>query len=463
MVPRARARGASRRTEMLPRPDSTWTRKRSDREERARQLAQGEAALGAQLAHPASQSGKKGVAGPRYVHYSAAYLSIQDTILLDARDGGRIAWAFMETHRDRRCGPGPLRDPSRRATSTGSSRSSRPVARLVMDVQEDRPLRPGYPLKTQQLRPGGGHRAGRRHPAPALRASRGARARGHAAARTGSSARAPTSTCWAPPPTPSRSTSASTRTRRGSPSRTPRSTPGLKSLAAVNGACAGGGYELALACDEILLVDDASSAVSLPEVSLLGGAAGDGRPHPGHGQAQGAARPRRRLLQPGRRRQGQARRRSGDWWTRRCPCRASRRACPRRPGPSRRARPEKTGPGRGARAPRRVVLATKASSTGTSASRWTPRRGWRRSRCAPPKPTSRGPPPPCASGAASCGRCAPSASWTTCSSTCASTGPRSGVVVLQTQGRRRRASSPPTRALEEDAEGLVRRTRCGTT
>jgi benzoyl-CoA-dihydrodiol lyase len=43
----------------------------------------------------------------------------------------------------------------------------------------------------------------------------------------------------------------------------------LKSLAAVNGACAGGGYELALACDEILLVDDASSAVSLPEVSLL--------------------------------------------------------------------------------------------------------------------------------------------------------------------------------------------------
>jgi benzoyl-CoA-dihydrodiol lyase len=44
---------------------------------------------------------------------------------------------------------------------------------------------------------------------------------------------------------------------------------GLKSLAAVNGPCAGGGYELALACDEILLVDDASSAVSLPEVSLL--------------------------------------------------------------------------------------------------------------------------------------------------------------------------------------------------
>jgi benzoyl-CoA-dihydrodiol lyase len=47
-------------------------------------------------------------------------------------------------------------------------------------------------------------------------------------------------------------------------------------LAAVNGACAGGGYELALACDKILLVDDNSSAVSLPEVSLLGVLPGTG-------------------------------------------------------------------------------------------------------------------------------------------------------------------------------------------
>jgi benzoyl-CoA-dihydrodiol lyase len=47
-------------------------------------------------------------------------------------------------------------------------------------------------------------------------------------------------------------------------------------LAAVNGSCAGGGYELALACEQILLVDDNSSTVSLPEVSLLGVLPGTG-------------------------------------------------------------------------------------------------------------------------------------------------------------------------------------------
>ena len=51
---------------------------------------------------------------------------------------------------------------------------------------------------------------------------------------------------------------------------------GLKFLAAVNGACAGGGYELAAACDEIILVDDRSSSVSLPEVPLLGVLPGTG-------------------------------------------------------------------------------------------------------------------------------------------------------------------------------------------
>jgi benzoyl-CoA-dihydrodiol lyase len=51
---------------------------------------------------------------------------------------------------------------------------------------------------------------------------------------------------------------------------------GIKFLAAINGICAGGGYELALACDEILLVDDGSASVGLPETPLLGVLPGTG-------------------------------------------------------------------------------------------------------------------------------------------------------------------------------------------
>ena len=51
---------------------------------------------------------------------------------------------------------------------------------------------------------------------------------------------------------------------------------GLRFVAAINGACAGGGYELALACDEIVMVDDRSTTVSLPEVPLLGVLPGTG-------------------------------------------------------------------------------------------------------------------------------------------------------------------------------------------
>src|SRR5262244_156326 len=51
---------------------------------------------------------------------------------------------------------------------------------------------------------------------------------------------------------------------------------GLKFVAALNGTTAGGGYEMALACDEIVLIDDRSSAVSLPEVPLLGVLPGTG-------------------------------------------------------------------------------------------------------------------------------------------------------------------------------------------
>ncbi len=50
----------------------------------------------------------------------------------------------------------------------------------------------------------------------------------------------------------------------------------MKFIAALNGNTAGGGYEVALACDEILMIDDRSSAVSLPEVPLLGVLPGTG-------------------------------------------------------------------------------------------------------------------------------------------------------------------------------------------
>ena len=50
----------------------------------------------------------------------------------------------------------------------------------------------------------------------------------------------------------------------------------VKFIAAINGVCAGGGYEIALACDEILLIDDRSSTISLPELPLLGVLPGTG-------------------------------------------------------------------------------------------------------------------------------------------------------------------------------------------
>src|SRR4030095_12871587 len=152
---------------------------------------------------------------------------------------------------------------------------ARRVARLLMDVQEDRGLRPGYPLKLNSYDLGVDieladaiQRLRFEHPEVRVVVLSSAKDRifcsGANIYMLGSSTHSfKVNFC-----------KYTNETRLALEDASESS--GLKSLAAVNGACAGGGYELALACDEILLVDDASSAVSLPEVSLLGVLPGTG-------------------------------------------------------------------------------------------------------------------------------------------------------------------------------------------
>jgi benzoyl-CoA-dihydrodiol lyase len=150
-----------------------------------------------------------------------------------------------------------------------------PLARLAMDIQEDRPLRPGYPLKTNSYDLGVDieladaiQRLRFEHPEVRCLIVSSAKDRifcsGANIYMLGSSTHGfKVNFCKYTNETRLALEDASAHA-------------GLRSIAAVNGACAGGGYELALACDEILLVDDSSSAVSLPEVSLLGVLPGTG-------------------------------------------------------------------------------------------------------------------------------------------------------------------------------------------
>jgi benzoyl-CoA-dihydrodiol lyase len=150
-----------------------------------------------------------------------------------------------------------------------------PVAVLAMDVQEDGGIRPGYKLKLNSYDLGVDielHDALQRirfeHPEVASVILTGAKPRvfcsGANIYMLGLSSHAwKVNFC-----------KFTNETRNGMEDSSFNS--GLKFIAACNGFTAGGGYELALACDEIVLIDDRSSAVSLPEVPLLGVLPGTG-------------------------------------------------------------------------------------------------------------------------------------------------------------------------------------------
>jgi len=150
-----------------------------------------------------------------------------------------------------------------------------PVATLVMDTREDGGIRPGYKLKLNSYDLGVDielHDALQRirfeHPEVRAVALTSARQRvfcsGANIYMLGSSSHAwKVNFC-----------KFTNETRNGIEDASRNS--GIKFLAACNGTTAGGGYELALACDEIVLIDDRSSAVSLPELPLLGVLPGTG-------------------------------------------------------------------------------------------------------------------------------------------------------------------------------------------
>ena len=150
-----------------------------------------------------------------------------------------------------------------------------PVATLRLDVNEDRPLRPGYKLKLNSYDLGVDIELN-----DALQRLRFERPEVRSVILTSGKERifcaganifmlATSSHAWKV-----NFCKFSNETRCGIEDASAHS--GLKFIAACNGTTAGGGYELALACDEIVLIDDRSSAVSMPEVPLLGVLPGTG-------------------------------------------------------------------------------------------------------------------------------------------------------------------------------------------
>ena len=150
-----------------------------------------------------------------------------------------------------------------------------PVATLILDVAEDKPLAPGYKLKLNSYDLGVDIEL-----ADALNRIRFEHPEAKAVVITSGKSRmfcsganiymlGHSSHAWKV-----NFCKFTNETRNGIEDASVHS--GLKFLAALNGTTAGGGYELALACDEITMIDDRSSTVSLPEVPLLGVLPGTG-------------------------------------------------------------------------------------------------------------------------------------------------------------------------------------------
>ena len=151
-----------------------------------------------------------------------------------------------------------------------------PVATVTMAVDPSASLGERLRAQAQHLRPRRGHRAGRHRPAPPLRAPRGPGGGAHQRPGEGVLRRGQHPDAGrGQPPAQGQLLQVHQRDPHW-PSRTPPAARARCGWRAVNGTAAGGGYELALACEEIILVDDRSSAVSLPEVPLLGVLPGTG-------------------------------------------------------------------------------------------------------------------------------------------------------------------------------------------